>query len=331
MTGVQKVSARVEELLDALKAGGFGGAAPAAEELVGLLVGLYGDGLTQIATILAASGPDGAAMLTRLADDPLVESLLLLHGLHPLDVDARIQRALDRVRPYLGSHAGGVEYLGVVAGVARLKLEGSCSGCPSSTVTVQLAIEGAVLDAAPEVTSVVVEGMTPAPPAPTLLQIGRRPDEVPAELVQAATVQAATGQAATGQAATGQAATGQVQAGNGVGWVTLPNIGPPSSRPVSASADGLAVIVCSVRGTLYAYRDACAGCGSSLADGDLDREVLTCPGCGARYNVRLAGKSVDDGSIVTAGSPVPSVHLDPLPLLSDSQGVRVAVPEVVPS
>ena len=307
MTGVQKVSARVEELLESLKAGGFGRAAPAAEELVGLLVGLYGDGLAQIATILAESGPGGAAMLARLADDPLVESLLLLHGLHPLDVDARIQRALDRVRPDLGSHAGGVEYLGVAAGVARLKLEGSCSGCPSSTVTVQLAIEGAVLDAAPEVTSVVVEGMTPAPPAPALLQIGRRPDEVPAELVQAA-------------------ATGQIQAGNGVGWVTLPNIGPPSSRPVSASADGLPVIVCSVRGTLYAYRDGCAGCGSSLAEGELDREVLTCPGCGARYNVRLAGKSVAD-----AGSPETGVHLDPLPLLADSQGVRVAVPEVVPT
>ena len=89
----------------------------------------------------------------------------------------RIQRALDRVRPYLGSHAGGVEYLGVVDGVARLRLEGSCHGCPSSTVTVQLAITSAVQDAAPEVTEVVVEGMT-APPEPKLLQIGRRPDEV---------------------------------------------------------------------------------------------------------------------------------------------------------
>jgi Fe-S cluster biogenesis protein NfuA/nitrite reductase/ring-hydroxylating ferredoxin subunit len=291
MTGVQQVSARVEELLEALKAGGFGGAAPAAEELVGLLVGLYGDGLTRIVAILAESGPDGNAMLAKLADDPLVESLLLLHDLHPLDVDARIQRALDRVRPYLGSHAGGVEYLGVDAGVAKLKLEGSCSGCPSSTVTVQLAIEGAVRDAAPEVTDVVVEGMTPVPPAPKLLQIGTRPDDV------------------------------QAQTGNGVGWVALPNIGPPSSRPVSASADGVPVIVCAVRGTLYAYRDACAGCGESVADGDLDREVLTCPGCGSSYNVRLAGKGIDDTSI----------HLDPLPLLADSQGVRVAVAAVVPS
>ena len=58
-------------------------------------------------------------MLDRLVADPLVESLLLLHGLHPLDVDTRIQRALDNVRPYLGSHAGGVEYLGVTAMAPR--------------------------------------------------------------------------------------------------------------------------------------------------------------------------------------------------------------------
>jgi Fe-S cluster biogenesis protein NfuA/nitrite reductase/ring-hydroxylating ferredoxin subunit len=293
MTGVQKVGARVEELLDSLKSGGFGPAAQAAEELVGLLVGLYGDGLAQIMTVLSEQGREGADMIAALADDPLVESLLLLHGLHPLDVDARIQRALDRVRPYLGSHAGGVEYLGVTEGVARLRLEGSCHGCPSSTVTVQLAITGAVQDAAPEVTEVVVEGMTvpdqKGAPEPRLLQIGKRPDD------------------------------DSHRAGNEVGWVSLPDIGPPSSRPVAASADGVAVVVCAVRGTLYAYRDACAACGSSLAEGRLDREELTCPGCGAQYNARLAGKSTAD----------PAMHLDPLPLLADSQGVRVAIGEGV--
>jgi len=304
MTGVQTVSARVEELLEALKSGGFGAAAPAAEELVGLLVGLYGDGLAQIVTMLTAQGPAGQAMLDKLADDPLVESLLLLHGLHPLDVDARIQRALDRVRPYLGSHAGGVQYLGVTDGVARLRLEGSCHGCPSSTVTVQLAITGAVQDAAPEVSEVEVEGMTAAP-EPKLLQIGRRPGDASAD--------GGSGGSSSGVPPTAGAAP--------TVWVALPNIGPPSSRPVSASADGVPVIVCSVRGTLYAYRDSCAACGSSLADGDLDREALTCPDCAATYNVRLAGQGTAD----------PGSHLDPLPLLADSQGVRVAVPDVVPS
>jgi Fe-S cluster biogenesis protein NfuA/nitrite reductase/ring-hydroxylating ferredoxin subunit len=287
MKSVQATGARVEELLDSLKSGGFGPAASAAEELVSLLVGLYGDGLAQIMTVLAENGPAGAAMIDALAEDPVVENLLLLHGLHPLDVDARIQRALDRVRPYLGSHAGGVEYLGVRDGVARLRLEGSCHGCPSSTVTVQLAITGAVQDAAPEVSDVVVEGMT-APPEPGLLQIGRRPDD-PAD-ARPATI-----------------------------WITLPEIGPPSSRPVAAIADGVAVLVCSVRGTLYAYRDSCAACGASLAEGALDREILTCPACGTPYNVRLAGKSEADAAL----------HLDPLPLLADSQGVRVAVGEAV--
>jgi Fe-S cluster biogenesis protein NfuA len=278
---VRQTGERVEELLGSLRTAG-GAAAGQAEELVRLLIGLYGDGLAAIVAALAGQGEAGASALTALAEDPLVESLLLLHDLHPLDTGARVQRALDRVRPYLGSHAGGVQYLGVTDGVARLRLEGSCHGCPSSTVTVRLAIEGAVLDAAPEVSEVLVEGMS-APPEPSLLQIGKRPRD---------------------------------GADDGTGWITLPGIGPPSSRPVIAAAGDTSVLVCSVRGTLYAYRDACAACGVSLGAGALDRELLTCASCGTRYNVRLAGQGADD----------PGLHLDPLPLLADSEGVRVAVP-----
>ena len=293
MPSVHSAGERVEELLASLRSQG-GAAAGTAEELVGLLVGLYGEGLSHIVAALAAGGEAGRAMLAELAADPVVEGLLLLHGLHPLDVDARIQRALDQVRPYLGSHAGGVQYLGVRDGVARLRLEGTCHGCPSSTVTVQLAIEGAVQDAAPEVTEVVVEGMT-APPEPALLQIGPRP---------------------------GAATAVPPGAGppGGAEWVVLPGIGPPSARPVTAPAGDLTVLVCAVRGTLYAYRDACASCGSPMGGGRLDREVLTCL-CGARYDVCRAGAGLDG---LTA-------HLDPLPLLTDSQGVRVAVPAAVPS
>jgi Fe-S cluster biogenesis protein NfuA/nitrite reductase/ring-hydroxylating ferredoxin subunit len=292
MTSVAQAGTRIEELLASLRSRG-GAAADAAEELVRLLVGMYGDGLAAIMAALAEEGEPGRAIIDRLTADSLVEGLLLLHGLHPLDVDARIQRALDQVRPYLGSHAGGVQYLGVTDGVARLRLEGSCHGCPSSTVTVQLAIEGAVQDAAPEVTEVVVEGMT-APPEPKLLQIGPRPDGVPGAAPSASTA--------------------------GGEWITLPEIGPPSSRPITAAAGDLPVLVCSVRGTLYAYRDQCASCGSSLGEGTLNREVLTCT-CGSGYDVCRAGAGLDGLA----------AHLDPLPLLADSQGVRVAVPAAVPS
>jgi Fe-S cluster biogenesis protein NfuA len=317
MTGVRNVGERVEELIGGLTSMG-GPAAAAAEELVSLLIGLYGDGLGHITAALAQAGPEGAAMLAKLSEDPLVGSLLLLHDLHPLDVDARIQRALDDVRPYLGSHAGGVEYLGVRDGVARLRLEGSCHGCPSSTVTVQLAITGAVQDAAPEVTEVVVEGMT-EPPAPALLQIGTRPPGSAAGPAGHGSAGGPAGHGGAGGPADTAGAGGRPEAGGDVSWITLPDIGPPSARPVSASAGGLAVLVCAVRGTLYAYRDACAGCGGSLADGVLDRELLTCPACALVFNVRLAGRGIGDTEI----------HLDPLPLLTDSQGVRVAVPEVV--
>jgi Fe-S cluster biogenesis protein NfuA/nitrite reductase/ring-hydroxylating ferredoxin subunit len=293
MTRVQQVGDRIEELLGVLTGTGKGAA---AEELVTLLVGLYGDGLAHIMAALHDNGPAGSAMMDSLTEDPLVESLLLLHGLHPLDVDARIQRALDRVRPYLGSHAGGVHYVGVEDGVAHLQLEGNCNGCPSSTVTVQLAIEGAVQDAAPEVTEVFVEGVTAppaAPPAPVLLQIGSRPDAAP----EPAAVESDHGS-----------------------WVTLDNIGPPSSRPIATSAGGAPILVCSVRGTLYAYRDACAACGTGMAAGRLEREVLTCE-CGTAYDVTRAGRALSD----------PALHLDPLPLVTDSQGVRVAVPTAVRS
>lgn len=282
MSGVREVGARIETLLGALAAGRD---RAAAEELVAVLVELYGEGLSRI---VAALGERDPALLAELADEPQVQGLLLLHGLHPLDANERVSRALDQVRPYLGSHAGGVEFLGVDGeGVAHLRLEGNCHGCPSSTLTVRLAIEGAVQDAAPEVTAVRVEGIAePPPPGQALHQIGMTPPP------------------------------GWAGSGAEPGWVRLPELGPPTGKPVIVPADGVRVLVCSVRGTLYAYRDACGACGGSLADAALAGGALTCSACGAEFDVRLAGKSLADND----------THLDPLPLLSDSNGVRIAVP-----
>ena len=324
MTRVQQAGERIEELLATLRSTS-GRAAAAAEELVRLLLGLYGDGLGHVMDALAAEGAAGDAVRDRLLADPLVESLLLLHDLHPLDVDTRIQRALDRVRPYLGSHAGGVEYLGTGPdGVAHLRLEGSCHGCPSSTVTVRLAIEGAVQDAAPEVTQVVVEGMTD-PPGPQLLQIGRRPETAASGPPGSPGGESGgppggphppgfSGPPGSPPTDAGPATT--PGAAGEPGWVSLPAMGPPDGRPAATVAGGLPIVVCSVRGTLYAYYDACAACGSSLAEGELAGERLGCPACGAGYDVRAAGRGLDD----------PRRHLDPLPLLTDSQGIRVALP-----
>jgi Fe-S cluster biogenesis protein NfuA len=162
---LRAVGTRIEELLGRIRSAGDPGTAETAEEVVRLVVELYGAGLEKA---VALAGPE---VTERLAGDELVASLLVLHGLHPKDTQTRVVEALDKVRPYLGSHAGGVELLGVdPTGVVRLRLEGSCDGCPSSTMTVKLAIERAIEEAAPEVTAVEVENLT-REPEPQLLQI----------------------------------------------------------------------------------------------------------------------------------------------------------------
>jgi Fe-S cluster biogenesis protein NfuA len=170
-TDVRSLPERIEELLAAIEATGDQRVVAIAEDLVAAVVRLYGAGLERVVAML-----DDAA-LRRLAGDDLVASLLLLHELHPDSVDTRIQRALDGVRPFLGSHAGGIEFLGVDEdGVAHLRLQGSCDSCPSSTATVEGAIERAVLEAAPEVVRLDVAGVAPPPPPGGLLQIqARRP------------------------------------------------------------------------------------------------------------------------------------------------------------
>jgi len=165
----QAAGERIEALLSALRSQAGPQVAATAEELVSCLVELYGAGLAAITEILADEA--GPQLMDKLVADPLVESLLLVHDLHPLDTSARVRRAVEEVLPQLGSHAGNVEYLGLdEAGVLRLRLEQS--GC--SAETVRDLIEKAVAGAAPEAAGVAIE-MAQPPAEPTLLQITRRP------------------------------------------------------------------------------------------------------------------------------------------------------------
>ena len=133
---------RIQTLLDASAAGGAV-ARERAEQLVREVTDLYGAGLER----MLDDGIDRGRS-RRLADrvraDDLVASLLLVHGLHPHDVERRCPDALDSVRPYLGSHGGDVHLLEVAGEVVRLQFTGSCKSCPSSSVTLELAVEDAV-------------------------------------------------------------------------------------------------------------------------------------------------------------------------------------------
>jgi Fe-S cluster biogenesis protein NfuA len=158
--------ARVDALLDELDSVADEPARATATALVQALLELYGDGLARIVDHVAER--DDGALADALAGDELVAQLLLLHGLHPVPLEARVRGALDEVRPYLKTHGGGVELLGIDAGVVRLQLQGSCSGCPSSAVTLKHAVEEAIHKAAPDVAEIVAED---APPRPALIQL----------------------------------------------------------------------------------------------------------------------------------------------------------------
>lgn len=153
---VQEVGMRVEELLGELRTGDDPTVPERAEELVCLLMELYGTGFRRVLDLIGRE-PAGSEIVGRLAQDPLVASLLVLHGLHPVPLEKRIAGAVESVRrPHLGN--GQVDLAGVdEEGIVRLELSGGFDSCSSSLAGAKLALEKAVLEACPETIGVVME------------------------------------------------------------------------------------------------------------------------------------------------------------------------------
>lgn len=292
---LQASSARIEALLTASAVGGVI-AQERAEELVRVVVDLYGTGIERMLDLLHDAGRLDDAALEALAADPLVSGLLLVHGLHPDDVETRVARALDSVRPYLGSHGGDVELVEITdEGVVRLRLKGSCDSCASSSVTLELAVDGAVRDAAPEITDIEVI-----------------PAEKPAKgLISLSSLRLRTG--SSGAA--------------GASWHTLDGADDlPEGRAEARVVGSVSVVVCRIGSDLFAFRDRCPSCATALSGGSVHRMagapvgtgVLRCSGCGHHFDVRRGGAGLD-------GPPDAPEMLEPLPLLIRDGEVQVAL------
>jgi Fe-S cluster biogenesis protein NfuA/nitrite reductase/ring-hydroxylating ferredoxin subunit len=285
---------RIQTLLDSCAAGG----APAyerAQQLVREVVGLYGAGLDRIVQL---GDPD---LTERLATDDLVASLLLVHGLHPHDLRRRVSDALDRVRPYLGSHGGDVDLLEIVPVgtmgeiTVRLAFTGSCKSCPSSAVTLELAVEDAVRAAAPEVSAIEAVAAEPA----------SGPAVIPVESLMARVHS--------------NGSDGRVP----TAWHQVPALAELSPGEVGGFVvGGLTVLACRVDDQLYAYRDDCPACERSLAGAVLHRVLgraepaLRCPQCHAHFDVVHAGACIDRDA---------DCHLEPIPLLIRDGTLSIAV------
>jgi Fe-S cluster biogenesis protein NfuA/nitrite reductase/ring-hydroxylating ferredoxin subunit len=296
---MRSVGERIERLLDASAASG-----PLvrerSEELLRLLADLYGAGLERVLELAYDAGALSDELLDALAADELVSGLLLVHGLHPYPVEERVGRALDKVRPYMGSHGGDVELLEVTDdGVARLLMLGSCDGCASSAATLDLAVKDAVEAAAPEIVRIeVVEGAA-AKASAGLISVDSLTSRLRSE-------------------------EAQLPPSGESSWQSIGPLADLPTTPLWAVVvGGLAIVVCRIGPALYAYRDSCATCQGSLAGATIEKRlgqsgsaVLTCPSCRSHFDVRRAGIGLDDERL----------HLEPLPLLERDGLVEIAVP-----
>jgi Fe-S cluster biogenesis protein NfuA/nitrite reductase/ring-hydroxylating ferredoxin subunit len=280
MERVERLTGELEQLPDS-------DARAVAEELVAAVLEFHGDGL---ARLLSTMDVDQARAMVE--EDEVVASLLLIHDLYPVALEERVVEALDSVRPYMESHGGDVDFLGVEDGVAHLRLQGSCSGCAASSATLELAIKKALSETAPDLVGLEVEG------------IDAQPTHGPPDI------------GGTPLPLAGQAGNGGVPALSG--WQDLDAVASlPGGQMAAQAAGPVDLLVANVNGTLLAYRNACATCESPLHEGSLAGGILTCPSCSARFDLPRAGRGSEDAA----------VQLDPVPLLRDGPArVRVAVP-----
>jgi Fe-S cluster biogenesis protein NfuA/nitrite reductase/ring-hydroxylating ferredoxin subunit len=292
----------VQDLQARLEGAGESTTRDIADELVSAVVQMYGAGLERIVASVLEAGTEGERIAASLADDPLVATLLLIHDLHPVPLEQRVQDALDSVRPYMESHGGNVELLSLEHGVARIHLRGSCSDCAASSVTLELAIKQALEDAAPDLEGLEVEGVaaqtagggglpmvtgfppTPAPAAPAGMEL---------PIVMSGS-------------APGPSPT----------WFEVGSVAGLADGSLAAvKVAGSNLLVANVEGTLLAYRDRCASCGEPLHEGLLSAGALACPSCARSFFLPRAGRSMDDDQF----------QLEPVPLLRDEGRVKVAL------
>lgn len=298
----QKLAERVDGLARELEEHPDPEAREKALELLQTVLSLYGEALRRIVHIVQSrpSGQEiiGQLIINQMMADPAVSSVLMIHGLYPVELKVRVATALDQVRPYLHARGGDAQLLEVEKGVAKVRLIRHRHDGSSSMAPMRLPIEKALLEAAPDLAGI--------------------------ELIEAeGTVVPQKGPASTGllQIKIKNKTAPQATAGGGTNLARLEECPPGTMKAVDglygtkAVGGRLNLLLCNVDGTLFAYRNACACHGLPFEKGLLEGALLTCPRNGYRYDVRRAGACLND----------PALHLDPFPLLVKDGVVKVAL------
>ncbi len=158
---LEEALSRIDALVSALDQIADSSAREAAREVLELVLDLHGLALARTLAIVA-SAEDGRALVERLAQDEQVRAALLLHGLHPDPIEERVQKAVERLQPELGVLGFRVRVVAVGAAIVRLRVDGAHGPEFSRAVGLRQQIEAAIVDEAPDLNEIVIEGLADA-------------------------------------------------------------------------------------------------------------------------------------------------------------------------
>jgi hypothetical protein len=143
----------IEELLRRIESSSDLHVRATAQELVQSVMDLHATGLERILEILHSAGDAGQGAIDTLSRDDFVSGLFILYGLHPLSIEDRLLQALEKISPSLKRRGGEVELLELADGAVKLRLRAD-----GHSASLKELVEGAVYQAAPDITSLTIEG-----------------------------------------------------------------------------------------------------------------------------------------------------------------------------
>lgn len=228
----------------------------------------------------------GKELLFQLVDEPVVHAVLGLHGIIRADPMVRANRALESVRPYLQSHGGDVELVKIEAGLAYVRLQGSCNGCSMSAVTLREGVEEALVSGVEEVTGVSVLEDEPTVAFIPLDEIGRKP------------------------------ATSLKSAG----WSEGPKVSEITESglhrfDMSTEGEPLSFVAVEAENRIAVFRNECVHQGLSLDGGCVEDGIIQCPWHGFTFEAS-SGECVSN----------PGAQLEQVPTRIDSGRLWIRVP-----
>ena len=131
----------------------------AGKELLQLLMDVHGRGLERAMEIVFDSGNYAPGIIDKLGQDPIVGNLLLLYSLHPDELETRVHKAVERMRPRLRKLACKLELEHVHENSVRVRLTTSGHSCGSSAGDIRSIVEDGIYEFAPDVTTLEIAGL----------------------------------------------------------------------------------------------------------------------------------------------------------------------------